>query len=337
MAADPSIPAAFIAGLLSFLSPCVLPLVSSWLIFLGGEEAGAPAKRPGGADGPRAGGPPAEGTGVSPRPSRLLLSTLSFILGFSSVFIVLSLLFSGFFMLLGGVNGVINLIAGIIVILFGLNIIFNFIPLLNYEKRFRLGKNPRNFFGAFVVGLAFGAGWTPCIGPILGSILLMAGQSGDFLFSAACLAAYSAGLGLPFLAAAFFWGYLLKYLARLRSLMPAIQKISGAFIIAIGVLMMLGRFRTLSGFLLKTGSSLARLAREGTWTARLIPAAVFFVIALLPPLVRWALKGRAPRERVLSRGVLLFSGFFAVLALLQAAGLVSFLEILSRWFMYTGA
>jgi cytochrome c-type biogenesis protein len=328
MAADPSIPAAFIAGLLSFLSPCVLPLVSSWLIFLGGGEAGTPEKRPGGADNSPAGKPPAEEAGSS----RLLLSTLSFILGFSSVFIVLSLLFSGFFMLLGGVNAVINTVAGIIIILFGLNIIFNFIPFLNYEKRFLLKKNPRNFFGAFVVGLAFGAGWTPCIGPILGSILLMAGQSGNLLFSAACLAAYSAGLGLPFLAAAFFWGYLLKYIARLRSLMPVIQRISGVFIIAIGVLMMLGRFRTLSGFLLKAGSSLASLARGGAWQSRLIPAAVLFIIALLPPLIRRGLKGRA-----FSRGILVFSGLFAVLALLQAAGLVNFLEILSRWFMYTGA
>jgi cytochrome c-type biogenesis protein len=221
--------------------------------------------------------------------------------------------------------------AGIIIILFGLNIIFNFIPFLNYEKRLHLTQRPRDFFGAFVVGLAFGAGWTPCIGPILGSILLMAGQSGEFLFSAACLAAYSAGLGLPFLAAAFFWGYLLKYLARLRPLMPVIQKISGVFIIAIGVLMMLGRFKTLSGFLLKTGSSLAKLAQEGAWTARVIPAAAFFVIALIPPLVRLA-----RRRRVFSRGICIFSGLFTVLALLQAAGLVNFLEILSRWFMYAG-
>ncbi|MDR1277308.1 MAG: cytochrome c biogenesis protein CcdA [Treponema sp.] len=326
MAADPSIPAAFIAGLLSFLSPCVLPLVSSWLIYLGGGEAGALEKKPEGAD--NSGGPPAtEGAAVPPRRSHLLFSTASFILGFSVIFIILSLLFSGFFMLLGGVNSVINIIAGIIIILFGLNIIFNFIPFLNYEKRFHLKKKPQDFFGAFAVGLAFGAGWTPCIGPILGSILLMAGQSGELLFSAACLAAYSAGLGLPFLAAAFFWGWLLKYLARLRPLMPVIQKISGAFIIVIGVLMMLGRFRTLSGFFIRTGSSLAKLARGGTWTARFIPAAVFFIIALLP-LTR--------KRRVFSWGIFVFSGLFAVLALLQAAGLIDILALLSRWFMYTG-
>jgi cytochrome c-type biogenesis protein len=329
MAADPSIPAAFIAGLFSFLSPCVLPLVSSWLIFLSGGETGT-AKGTGDS-GAGTGGPPAEDAAVSPRRARLLLTTASFILGFSSVFIVLSLLFSGFFMLLGSVNSLINIAAGIIITVFGLNIMFNFIPFLNYEKRFHLRGKPRDFFGAFTVGLAFGAGWTPCIGPILGSILLMAGQSGEFLFSAACLAAYSAGLGLPFLAAAFFWGYLLKYLSRLRALMPVIQKTSGAFITAIGVLMMLGRFKTLSGFFLKTGFSLAALAREGGWAVRFIPAAVFFIIALIPPLVRLARKRRMP-----TAGLLICSGFFAVLALLQAAGLVSFPELLSRWFMYVG-
>jgi cytochrome c-type biogenesis protein len=158
MAADPSVPAAFVAGLLSFLSPCVLPLVSSWLIYLSGAE---------GENG---------GSGL-PR-SRLVLATLCFILGFSTVFIVLSLLFSSFFMFLGNLNSLINIIAGGVIVIFGLNILFNFIPFLNYEKRFHFARGPRNFLGAFTVGLAFGAGWTPCIGPILGSILLMAGQSG---------------------------------------------------------------------------------------------------------------------------------------------------------------
>jgi cytochrome c-type biogenesis protein len=312
MAAELSIPAAFIAGLLSFLSPCVLPLVSSWLIFLCGGEAGA-------------------GSSPEPRRSRLILSTLFFILGFSSIFIVLSLLFSGLFMLLGSLSSLINIAAGIIIIIFGLNIMFNFIPFLNYEKRAHLKNNPRNFWGSFTVGLAFGAGWTPCIGPILGSILLLAGQSGELLFSAACLAAYSAGLGLPFLAAAFFWGFLLTYLARLRPLMPVIQTISGLFIIAIGVFMMLGRFKTLNGFLLKTGYSLAAAAQTGGPGAALIPAAVFFIIALIPPLSRLVRK-----RPVLSRGLCIFSGLFLALALFQAAGLVNTVEILARWFMFIG-
>jgi cytochrome c-type biogenesis protein len=320
MAFELSIPAALIAGLFSFLSPCVLPLVSSWLVFLSGGEAAGQSGR---------GGLQALPGDFAPSPPRrrLVLATLSFTLGFSVVFILLSLLFSGLFMLLGPVNRLINIAAGIIILVFGLNIIFNFIPLLNYERRARLDTKPRTFLGAFVVGLAFGAGWTPCIGPILGSILLMAGQRGEFLFSAVCLAAYSAGLALPFLAAAFFWGGLLKHLGRLRALTPAIQRISGGFIAAVGVLVMLGRFKNLSGFFLRAGYALASPATEG---ARFIPAAVFFALALLP------LPARLLRKKPPSRGFLVFSGLFAVLALLQAAGVFSLTEILSRWFLYVG-
>ncbi|MDR1238760.1 MAG: cytochrome c biogenesis protein CcdA [Treponema sp.] len=310
MAADPSIPAAFAAGILSFLSPCVLPLVSSWLFYLGGAEGGGRSEL---------------------RRSRLILSTLCFILGFSAVFIVLSLLFSGFFMLLGKLNFVINLIAGGLIVLLGLNILFNFIPFLNYEKRLHLAQGPRNFWGSFTVGLAFGAGWTPCIGPILGSILLMAGQSGELLFSAACLTAYSAGLGLPFLAAAFFWGFLFKRLSRLRALAPVIQKTSGLFLIAIGVFMMLGRFKTLNGLLIRAGYSLEALSQNGGWPARIVPALIFFLIALIPALYRLI------RKRPLrGAGLLVFSGLFLALALLQAAGFFNSLAVLSRWLLYAG-
>jgi cytochrome c-type biogenesis protein len=300
MTVDPSVPAAFVAGLLSFLSPCVLPLVSSWLIYLSGAEGGSDSSGP-------------------PR-SRLVLSTLCFILGFSTVFIVLSLLFSSFFMFLGNINSLINIIAGGVIVIFGLNILFNFIPLLNYEKRLHFSRGPRNFWGAFTVGLAFGAGWTPCIGPILGSILLMAGQSGELLSSALCLAAYSAGLGLPFLAAAFFWGFILKRLSRLRALTPVIQKASGIFLIAIGVFMMLGRFKTLNGALLRAGYSLEALSQNGGWPPRIIPA--LYLLIRKRPLVRLSL--------------FVFSGLFLGLALLQLAGLLDSLAVLSRWFLYAG-
>lgn len=321
MTANPSIPAAFIAGLLSFLSPCVLPLISSWLIILGGNTAGTS-------------GAPAEPVSVAkrgfPRRSYLILSTVSFILGFSSTFIALSLLLSGFFMLLGTINTLLNSIAGIIIILFGLNMLLPFIPFLNYEKRLHL-KNPRAFSGSFVLGLAFGAGWTPCIGPILGSILLMASQSGDFLFSAACLAVYSAGLGLPFLIAAFFWGFFMKKVQSLRRFMPWIQRISGVFIIGIGLSVMLGRFKTLSGIFLQAGYVLVDLGRNGNPAAVFGPAFAFFLIALLPAVFRLIQK-----KPPFSRGTALFSGFFLLLALLQATGIINCLDIIARWFMYIG-
>ncbi|MDR2738225.1 MAG: cytochrome c biogenesis protein CcdA, partial [Treponema sp.] len=197
-----SILLAFGAGLLSFVSPCVLPLIPSYLAFLGGigldrtassDSAPGPAGRP-----------------------RLVAATASFILGFSAVFIVLSILFSGTFFLLGGAARYINLAAGIIVIVLGLNVIFDFLKFLNYEKRASIAGRPRGLPQAFLTGVAFGAGWSPCVGPFLGSILLMAGQKGKTGQAVLYLSAYSAGLGLPFLAAAVFFNRFIRGTATLR-------------------------------------------------------------------------------------------------------------------------
>jgi cytochrome c-type biogenesis protein len=329
-----SLPAAFAAGILSFLSPCVLPLVSSYLVFLSGNRAGE--------------------TAGSQNRRYLVASTLSFILGFSAVFIVLSILFSLFMFILGGLGGIINIISGAIIIILGLNLIFNFIPFLNYEKRRHPLRRPQTLLGSFVVGLAFGAGWTPCIGPVLGSILLLAGQSGRLVLSVLYLAAYSLGLALPFMLAALFWDSLLKHLAALRSRVSLIQRISGLFLIGIGLFMMLGRFKTLNGFFLKNGQRLAALAEQGGPFPRFLPALVFFLAALVPFVVM-AAKGRrtgapsggaspggpeqgtekAPR-RPLRPGPVIFSAVFLVLAILQAAGLIQVLALAARWFAFAG-
>ncbi|MDR2759320.1 MAG: cytochrome c biogenesis protein CcdA, partial [Spirochaetaceae bacterium] len=212
-----SILLAFTAGLFSFLSPCVLPLIPSWLCFLGGTamgpaganaqaavpataqttpqtnaQANAPAAPQTNAQAaPQANAQAAAQTNAGRAPGDTALSaasvpqgrfiplTVSFILGFSAVFVVLSILFSGAMLLMGGVSRIINIAAGIIVITLGLNMIFNFLVFLNYEKRFHIAQRPRGLAGGFLAGAAFGAGWTPCVGPILGSILLLAGQDGQ--------------------------------------------------------------------------------------------------------------------------------------------------------------
>jgi cytochrome c-type biogenesis protein len=328
-----SLPAAFAAGVLSFLSPCVLPLVSSYLVFLSGNRAGE-------APGPQ-------------NRRYLIASTLSFILGFSAVFIVLSVLFSLVMFVLGGLGGVINIVSGAIIITLGLNMIFNFIPRLNYEKRRHPLRRPQTLSGSFAAGLAFGAGWTPCIGPVLGSILLLAGQSGRLALSVLYLAAYSLGLALPFMLAALFWDSLLKHLAVLRSRASLIQRISGVFLIGIGLFMMPGRFKTLNGFFLKNGLRLAALAERGGPLPRLLPALVFFLVALVP-FTAAAIKGRQGKrsegpsggipeqgaENIPRRpprpGPLVFSALFLALAILQAAGLIQILALAARWFSFAG-
>jgi len=147
---------------------------------------------------------------------------------------------------MGAFFGYINLISGIIVIVLGLNIIFDFLSMLNYEKRFHLKNKPKGIIGAFLAGGAFGAGWTPCVGPVLAGILLLASNSGSIWRSVICLVFYSAGLGLPFLLASFFFNAFVKISAKLRTRLPLIRRISGALLIVIGVLIVRGDFRKIN-------------------------------------------------------------------------------------------
>ena len=235
---------AFAAGLLSFLSPCVLPLIPSYLSILGGVGLGG---------------------------ARLIRAAAGFVLGFSVVFIILGILISATFSLMGGMARYINWAAGIIVIILGLNVMFDFIPFLNYEKRpllqrrfserqsrqsqqsrqsseQRLHEAPRRgaIPAAFIAGAAFAAGWTPCIGPILTSILLMAGQSGKTGTAVVYLVVYSAGLALPFLLVALFFNSFMKHAARLRSHLPLIKRISGILLIIMGLMILSGRYSALN-------------------------------------------------------------------------------------------
>jgi cytochrome c-type biogenesis protein len=298
---------AFAAGFLSFLSPCVLPLVPSWLCLVGGIGPGTLA------DGGR---------------RSLVPGTLSFILGFSSLFVVLSVLFSGFFLLFGGASRIINGIAGLFVILLGLHIYGDFFKFLNYEKRFHPGK-PRGLAGLFLAGAAFGAGWTPCVGPILGSILLLAGQDGKIGRAILCLTAYSAGMGLPFLGAALAMGPVLKKAAVLRPHLPRIRRISGLFLTGMGILIFLGRQQSLNSFLMSGEYAFTGWVQAGGASVRLFPALIFFLTALLILVFRF-LRGKSP----LSRGPLLGFSLFCCLGILQILGVLDCAGQLARWFLY---
>jgi cytochrome c-type biogenesis protein len=324
MAGDLSILAAFIAGLLSFLSPCVLPLIPSYLGFLSGSEADAlSAYRDDGRG--KAGLPP---------PSfhrRLVFSTLCFIAGFSAVFVFLNILVAGSVLLLGGLNRVINIAAGVLVIILGLNMLFDFIPFLNYEKRFHLTKRPRRFPGFFAAGLAFGAGWTPCVGPILGSILVMAGSEGSLPRSILYLAVYSLGLGLPFLLSALLWGSCLAGLAKTRRFLPVIKTASGLLIIAIGVAITLGSYGSFAGLFMRAGFALGAWAEGGGFSRRLIQAGIFLLAGLVPLLVK-AMRRKSP----FSPAALGFFGLCALLGISQALGLFNAAALISKWLFFQG-
>jgi len=151
----------------------------------------------------------------------------------------------------------INLISGIIVIILGLNIIFDFLSLLNYEKRFHLKNKPKGIIGAFLAGGAFGAGWTPCVGPVLAGILFLATNSGSICRAVLYLVFYSAGLGLPFLLASIFFNAFVKVSAKLRTYIPLIRRISGALLIVIGILIIRGDYKSFNNLTAKWQAKLS--------------------------------------------------------------------------------
>ncbi|MDR2143928.1 MAG: cytochrome c biogenesis protein CcdA [Treponema sp.] len=255
---------AFGAGLLSFLSPCVFPLIPSYLFFVGGMGLeGLSAEN----DKNRAG------------KGMILGKTAFFVLGFSAVFVITSIVLSSLIVASGA--RFIDIAAGIIIIVFGLNVLFDFLKFLNYEKRFQLKRNPESgrggFAGAFLTGAAFGAGWTPCVGPILGSILLLAGQSGRPGLAALYLVLYSAGLGLPFLAAALFFDRFLAGARKIKKHLPLIQKISGIFLVCTGLLILSGRFQAINILIQKWQYSFVVWAENRGPVARLIASWLSFL------------------------------------------------------------
>lgn len=235
---DVTYPGAFLAGLLSFLSPCVLPLVPPYLCFLGGltlEELGERQEA-----GARAAG------------LQVFWSALAFVLGFSLVFVVMGATasaigqaFSDHFELLAG-------IAGIVIIFLGLHFLgWLRIPLLYREARFHLQSRGLGLLGAFVVGLAFAFGWTPCVGPVLAAILFVAGAEDSVLRGSTLLGTYSAGIGLPFLAAALAARPFMAFMQRFRRVVGVMEKVMGVLLVGTGVLFLTGGMSDVAYWLLE--------------------------------------------------------------------------------------
>jgi len=227
----PSLPLAFAAGLLSFLSPCVFPLVPSYLAFVGGSAAGDEVR---------------EGRTV------LLRQSLLFIAGFALVFVAMGASASLLGSLLRQHRDLLSVIAGVVVVLFGLIMLGVVrVPFLYREARPQYRGETRTPWGALLLGMAFAAGWTPCIGPILGGILTLAGASGTLAQGVALLAVYALGLGVPFLVAALALGPFLRFSERFRRFLPWVERGAGALLLVAGVLMVTGTYTHLNTYLLQ--------------------------------------------------------------------------------------
>ncbi|KAB7741244.1 cytochrome c biogenesis protein CcdA [Parvibaculum sedimenti] len=245
--------AAAAGGLLSFLSPCVLPLVPAYLCFIAGTSFEELTKD--------------EAQGHEKLTQRVAIGAIGFVLGFTTIFVALGASASAINPYILAHKETLGRVAGLIIIVFGLHYMGIFrIALLNREARFqpeRIGDVTQSlwmqFLSPYVLGLAFAFGWTPCIGPILATILAIAASQESLRAGVALLATYSLGLGIPFLAAAFAIRGFLAFAKRIRSHMQAIEIAAGVLLAGTGLLMVLGSFETIAITLINLFPFLAKL------------------------------------------------------------------------------
>ena len=211
---------AFSAGLFSFLSPCVLPLFPSYISFITGMSVGDLT---------------ADLTADARR--RVLVHAVAFVLGFSLVFVALGASFSAAGQFLFTYRDAIRRIGGALIVLFGLYIAGVLrVGLFGRTASWQLREKPAGYVGSFIVGVTFAIGWTPCVGPILGAILSLAGTAETVERGVGLLVAYSAGLGVPFLVSALALGPFLRFFKRYRPFIPVVERGAGVLLVLVGVL-----------------------------------------------------------------------------------------------------
>ena len=229
---------AFVAGLLSFVSPCVLPLIPAYISFLGGASLGQLTEE-GGVD--------------SATQRRVFYSAFAFVLGFSTIFISLGATATALSTLIAQHSLLLSQIAGTILVIFGLHYMGVFrIGFLNFEKRFRLENKPAGLIGSYILGLAFAFGWTPCVGPILASVLMVAASGDSTSYGISLLTVYAAGLGIPFLIAAFAVKPFMAFISRFKKQMRKIEITISVLLIITGIAIFTGNLAEVANWLLNT-------------------------------------------------------------------------------------
>ncbi len=238
---DISAGAAFLAGLVSFITPCVLPVVPPYLAYIAGVSF-AELK-----------GETADAEQRRRVNRRVFYSALLFVLGFTTVFVLLGATASFLGQTMARYFDVLSKVAGLAILILGIHYTgLVRIPLLYREARVNVNKSPTSLLSAYLIGLAFAFGWTPCVGPVLASVLFLAGSEGTALQGAWLLLVYSLGMGLPFLFAALFAGQFLSVSSRIKRHMAVVEKFIGAMLILTGLLLVTGTFSVIGFWLLET-------------------------------------------------------------------------------------
>ncbi|MDX2289665.1 MAG: cytochrome c biogenesis protein CcdA [Hyphomicrobiaceae bacterium] len=239
-----------LAGLVSFLSPCVLPLVPPYLGYLGGTtidhmtaEKGLEAKVW----------------------RRVVIASVCFVLGFTTVFVGLGAGASMFGQLVQTYKGILSTVAGVIIILFGLHFLGILrIPLLYTEARYQTEVRGASLIGAYVIGLAFAFGWTPCVGPVLATVLALAADQGSLWTGVSLLFVYSLGLGVPFILAAVAIRPFLGFMQRFKRHLGVVEKLMGAVLVVTGILFLTGSMNYLGQWMLETFPALGQIESWAT-------------------------------------------------------------------------
>jgi cytochrome c-type biogenesis protein len=240
---DVTVVAALVAGLISFLSPCVLPLVPPYIVYLTGATIEHIAA--------------AEPLAVSKR--AVMTAAALFVLGFSTVFVALGASASLIGALVQAYSAQLSIVAGFVIIVMGLHFLgLTRIGFLMREGRVGMAQ-PVGLWGAYVMGLAFAFGWTPCIGPILAAILAVAASKATVLKGAGLLAVYSIGLGIPFLLAAFAIEHFAELLKKFRRHLPTVERVMGGLMVLTGIAFLTGSISDVSIWLLETFPILGRI------------------------------------------------------------------------------
>ena len=233
---DIGVGAALLAGMLSFISPCILPIVPPYLAWLAGVSFSELQSSPAG----------------SAAKWRVVSSAVVFVLGFATVFIALGATASVVGQTIAQYFDVLSIVAGAVILVMGLHFLGVLrLGLLYREARVRVNRKPAGLLGAYVVGLAFAFGWTPCVGPILAAILFIAGSEETAWRGASLLAAYSAGMGVPFILAALFASQFLNWAAPFKKHMQKIEMAMGGLLVLTGILFMTGQMPAISFWLLE--------------------------------------------------------------------------------------
>jgi cytochrome c-type biogenesis protein len=243
MHGDVTFLAALIAGLVSFLSPCVLPLVPPYLVFLAGTSLERLADQE-----------------PEPRVKReTVAAAILFVAGFTTVFVALGASASVIGSLIRAYSGPLATVAGVIIIIMGLHFLgLTPIAFLHRQKRMEVAK-PVGLWGAYVIGLAFAFGWTPCIGPILAAILAVAASEQTVAKGASLLAVYSLGLGIPFIVAAFAVEPFAAFLARFKNYLHRVEQAMGVLLVLTGVAFLTGSLNQMSVWLLEAFPALGKI------------------------------------------------------------------------------